>query len=373
MSDIQSIKIISTEVIDIPKPHVVYVIQISTPIRTWTVKRRFSDFISLNIELKSTVGKDPPGNLPPKQWSLIKSLTDEQLIRERSLILEQYLILILNSKNSIWRESFGFKDFLSIPSNLKNLKLVVEGEESEINFTIKSWLIEFKNLENLLKKIRSILLKRDSFALYQGNSIDSRKFSIESKKLLNEFKKRLEILEISLNNNFNFLKELSKGEKQRREELIYQLKIEYNNLIKISEIGVKVNNNNDSSSKNSKILQNENSSSSSSTLTTTTTTKTNVGRIFGQKSLSTTPTPLETNETRPLDDENLIQLQNNKMNNQDEQLKELSNLLKKQKQIGQEINQEIQEQNDLLFEIENDIDKTNRKLGKAKRQLNKLG
>jgi regulator of vacuolar morphogenesis len=61
------------------------------------------------------------------------------------------------------------------------------------------------------------------------------------------------------------------------------------------------------------------------------------------------------------------------MDNQDTQLSELSKLLRVQRQMGEEIHQEIEEQSEMLDELTTGVDKTQGKLGRAKRQMNKLG
>ncbi|KAK6905158.1 hypothetical protein L486_02382 [Kwoniella mangroviensis CBS 10435] len=373
MSDIQSIKIISTEVVDVPKSHVVYVIQVSTPIRTWTVKRRYSDFISLHSELKSSVGKEPPGSLPAKHWSLIKGVGDDKLIRERRILLEQYLILILTNKDPSFRQSYGFKDFLSVASNTN------PSHPSSVNFTSQSWLLEHTSLQNLLRSARSALLKRDALAS-MGDSVASRSSSIEAKKILKEASQRIHTLEDAL--GLDSMASMGEGEKKRRYEMVEQLKIERETLNRMAEVGIRTSTS--AFSRNSEPSGSR--SNGSSSFEPTGTTRSNggslnslpggfpqgqqisIGRTFGVKS-----PPQETSETRPLDDRGLLQLQVQKMDNQDDQLKELSKLLQRQKQMGEEIHQEIGEQNDLLDEIESGVDKTGRKLGKTKRELNRLG
>ncbi|WWC58069.1 uncharacterized protein I303_100604 [Kwoniella dejecticola CBS 10117] len=385
MSDIQSIKIISTEVVDTPKSHVVYVIQISTPIRAWTVSRRFSDFIALNAELKSTVGKDPPGHLPAKSWSLIKGVGDEKLIHERRIVLEQYLSLILTSKDSSWRDAYGFKDFLSVPShsNLSNHGPSSSSSTSTTTmtttkYTSQSWLIEHSSLQTLLRSARSALLKRDALA-GMGDSVGSRSSSIEAKKILKDLSSRIDILENALGGLA-----LGEGEKKRREEMIDQLRVEKNSLGKMAEVGVRTNLTSSGFSRASASEASNHGSGFSNSSNTTAGGSMNsipggfpsnnggvgVGRVFGAKSPQP---PQETAETRPLDDRGLMQLQATKMEDQDDQLKELSRVLQRQKQMGEEIHQEIGEQNEILDEIESGVDKTGRKLGKAKRQLNRLG
>lgn len=45
-------------------------ILVTTPTRTWTVSRRYNDFVALDAELKSSTGQEPPSPLPPKTWGL---------------------------------------------------------------------------------------------------------------------------------------------------------------------------------------------------------------------------------------------------------------------------------------------------------------
>ncbi|WRT63662.1 uncharacterized protein IL334_000585 [Kwoniella shivajii] len=372
MSDIQNIKIISTETVELPKSHIVYVIQISTPTRTWTVQRRYSDFLDLHTELKSSVGKEPPGKLPGKTWNW-RGLGDDKLIRERRILLEQYLSLLLTSKDSSFRSSYGFKDFLSIPSVT----------QQPTTFTSSSWLLEHTSLQALLRSARSSLLKRDALA-NMGDSTSSRSSGIESKRLLKDAQNRISTLSDSLDNS-NLSSTLGQGEKKRREEMIQELLVEKSNLSRMAEAGVKTTFNSTSNS-NANSGSNPNSAFSSHTSSAFAPSANggggsggsinsipggfpHQGRVFGVKPQA----PQETAETRPLDDRGLLQLQSSKIDNQDDQLKELSQILQRQKKMGEEIHQEIGQQNELLDDIESGVDKTGRKLGKTKRELNRLG
>ncbi|WVR03454.1 hypothetical protein IAU60_000445 [Kwoniella sp. DSM 27419] len=378
MSEIQDITIISTKTVDQPKPHTVYVIQISTPIRTWTVSRRYSDFVSLHAELKSSTGKEPPGTLPAKGWriglGLGRSAGDEKTIRERRVLLEQYLRLILTSKDSTWRQSYGFKDFLSVPSTQAGSSSAAGGGSagSQATWTAQSWLLEHTSLQGVLRSARSSLLKRDALA-GMGDPVASRSAAVEAKKLLKDCDARIGALDSALGNLT-----LGEGEKKRREEMVQGLKVEREGLGRMAEAGVRSSGFRDVSSgpagtgpgAASSAFAPGNTSSAGGSLNSLPGTFPHVqtGRVFGARA-----PPQETTETRPLGDRGLLQLQATKMDGQDEQLRELSKILNRQRQMGEEIHQEIGEQNDLLDEIESGVDKTGRKLGKAKRQLNRLG
>jgi regulator of vacuolar morphogenesis len=92
------------------------------------------------------------------------------------------------------------------------------------------------------------------------------------------------------------------------------------------------------------------------------------GRVFGRRS-----PPKETTETRPLDDRGLVQLQHTRMADQDTQLGTLSGLLQKQRHMGEEIASEIGVQNEMLEQLDNDVSRVGAKMGRAKRQMNRLG
>jgi len=93
-----------------------------------------------------------------------------------------------------------------------------------------------------------------------------------------------------------------------------------------------------------------------------------VVRVFGAPRQ-----PKESEETRPLDDAGLFQLQQTKMDNQDANLAELASILQRQKHLGLAIGDEISQQVELLDSLDNDVDKFGVKLSAAKKQLNKLG
>jgi len=93
-----------------------------------------------------------------------------------------------------------------------------------------------------------------------------------------------------------------------------------------------------------------------------------IARVFGvpQK-------PKETEETRPLDDHGLLQLQQVKMDQQDTQVAQLASILQRQKQLGTAINNELVHHNELLDGLSEDMDRVGGKLTAAKKQLNRLG
>ena len=56
-------------------------ILVTTPTRTWTVSRRYNDFVALDAELKSSTGQEPPSPLPPKTWGLSLGKNNRDRVR----------------------------------------------------------------------------------------------------------------------------------------------------------------------------------------------------------------------------------------------------------------------------------------------------
>ncbi|KIR55065.1 hypothetical protein I315_02302 [Cryptococcus gattii Ru294] len=369
MSDIQDISIISTKEVDTPKPHTVYVIQVTTPTRTWTVSRRYNDFVALHAELKSSTGQEPPSPLPPKTWGgLSLGKNNQDKVRERKPLLEQYLRSILNTKSHLWRSAYTFSDFLSIPSHTNSSNS--SHPKAGAKFTPQSWLLEHAALQTVLRSARSALLKRDALAS-MSNATGSRSAAVEAKRHLKEVGNRLEILGKGLTQ----LRDIGEGEMRRREELVEGLKVERESLSRMAEAGVR----------SAPSLSGNGTTAGSGTAAgngadgrrgeTSPWTLPGQpmpgalpsGRVFGARQ-----PPQETEQTRPLDDRQLLQFQTDTMAQQDDQLQNLSRLLQTQRRMGEEIHQEIESQNELLEHIEQSVDKTGRKLGKAKREMNRL-
>jgi regulator of vacuolar morphogenesis len=71
------------------------------------------------------------------------------------------------------------------------------------------------------------------------------------------------------------------------------------------------------------------------------------GRVLGK----------ETDQTRELDNEGVMQFQKQIMQNQDQSAEELLKILSRQKQLGVAINEELQIQKELLNQVDEDVDR----------------
>ncbi|GHJ90344.1 hypothetical protein NliqN6_6746 [Naganishia liquefaciens] len=380
MSEIQGIAVVGHQVKKDPKPHVTYSVKVSTSTRTWLVHRRYNDFVALNAELKSSTGKEPPGSLPPKHaWSLTRNVEDPKLVDERQRGLEAYLKTILIHRDPCWRTAFGFLDFLAVPSNTHSARTAsatasklasglpaVGGDDTTMLHTSTSWMTEYTALQHVLRSVRAALLKRDTLAQL-GDASGSRSAAVEAKRSIKELKVRLQGLE----NGLPLVEGLGQGERSRREGMVDSLKDEITNVEKMADAGIRVS---------APPLSASPAGGSRSTTPLNESARTALlgpspapppSRVFGTGAARTAPQ--ETAQTRPLDADGLVMLQKTQMDQQDAQLTQLSAVLQRQMRIGQEIGREVAEQNEMLDHMSSEADRVGGKLGRAKRQLNRLG
>lgn len=83
-------------------------------------------------------------------------------------------------------------------------------------------------------------------------------------------------------------------------------------------------------------------------------------------------TAVETDQTRGLNNQSLLQLQDASMEQQDETLANLLQSITRQKQLGLAINEELDYHNALLDQLDGDTHAVNARLNQAKRRTNKI-
>ncbi|KAF8741364.1 PhoX homologous domain, present in p47phox and p40phox, partial [Rhizoctonia solani] len=357
MAIIQSIHIRSHEIRTEPKPHTVYKIEVQGPVRSWPVWKRYSEFVDLDSELTKATGEAPPAPLPPKHafsFSFRRTLNDEKLLEERRSGLETYLRAIVSAKDPKWRDNISFREFLNAP----RAHTTAGGESATSQFTMASWLDEQADLMTMARDIRADLNKRD--ALSDRNDVQgAHTAGVSAKRKLSALVLRVGALakglaDLALNG-------MSQGELQRRSDMVARLQDDCEKLGKMVVAARQTSRGTErvlpSAADREKLL-NEAASS-----------RKPFGRVFGQRQ----PPPQETAETRPLDEQGLLQLQNTQMERQDEQLAQLSAILRRQNQIGVAIGSEISQQIEMLDELSTHVDSTGAKLANARKQLGRLG
>ena len=89
------------------------------------------------------------------------------------------------------------------------------------------------------------------------------------------------------------------------------------------------------------------------------------GRVLGA------PVP-ETDKTRELDNEGVVQLQKQMMQDQDLDVEELAKIVRRQKEMGLAIHGELELQNEMLKRVDEDADRVGRKIDIAKKRVGKI-
>ncbi|OSX67629.1 hypothetical protein POSPLADRAFT_1129634 [Postia placenta MAD-698-R-SB12] len=359
MSAIQAIHIRGYEERTNPKAHVVYRIEIQASVRSWQMWRRYSEFADLHVELTKSTGAPPPAELPPKRALSLFKTRNTAMLEERRAGLEIYLRAILSARDDRWRESFAFRDFLGVPVGRQN---GADGAAPS-QFTSSSWLDEHQDLLARVRDVRADINKRDALS-DRGDISASHQSNVQAKKKLAGVLTRVGVLEDGLRSLG--LSGMSEGELQRRTDMVARLRDDCEKLAKMVTvarmtsrgIGSAAERNPAAPSDRAALLETTSSSGFNKPAT----------RVFGAAAR-----PQETEQTRPLDDHGLMQLGQTQMEQQDQQLAQLSTILQRQKHLGLAIGSEIAEQNELLDDLTSDVDRVGNKLTSAKKQLNRLG
>ncbi|KAG6879713.1 hypothetical protein C0992_012561 [Termitomyces sp. T32_za158] len=350
MTAIQAVHIRGYEERSSPKPHTVYRIEIQAHVRSWQMWRRYSEFDDLHTELTKAVGSPPPGALPPKhKFAFIRSRTDTKLLEERRSGLEGYLRAILSAREDQWRESFPFKEFLGVPVSR-------QGIGPPTQFTASTWLDEHIELQTRIRAVRADINKRDALSDC-GDIAGSHAANVAAKAKLAGISTRISTLEKGLEDLG--LSGMSEGELQRRTDIAARLRDDHEKLTRMVTVARQT------SRPSAGTLNTPVPETDREALLGTNVFKP-VTRVFGAQ-------PKETEQTRPLDNHGIFTMQQVQMQEQDQQLAELSTILQRQKHLGMAISNEIGTQIELLDDLSNDVDRVGGKLTTTNRQLNRLG
>ncbi|CAI2165628.1 13755_t:CDS:1 [Funneliformis geosporum] len=370
IENIQNIYIRNIETRDTPKLHTVYRVEVNAAVRTWSVWKRYSEFDELNDKLIRLFPSNPPPYEMPAKHYFQSTLGNPVLVEERRRGLEDYLRGILFHKDDRWRETDEWREFLAIPTG--------RPLDPASNYTSESWLDEYNNIQAKAKEIRSLLNKRETHIARNEVQL-SHNFNLQAKKNLTYLGVRVSQLDSGLRGlaegNGKDGKVMSEGELRRRQDMLTEIKEEKDTLTKLvlttrTDISkaatpassvdrsalfrqpinrVMVGNNNGIPSKVSPVTPSR--------------------RVFGNNR-STMPT--ETEQTRGLDNDGLVNLQKQTMEDQDHHVEQFSAILSRHKHIGLAIGQELDYQNQLLTELDGDLERTSDKLKFTSRKMNSI-
>jgi regulator of vacuolar morphogenesis len=352
---IQSLSIPSHSTRTTPPPsHVVYNIQINTPTHSYSIAHRYSSFVALHESLTATLRSPPPGALPAKRaasWSLSSLvgmtpvLSPAQLV-ERRTGLEGWLRGLLSSKDARWAASSAFRAFLAAPP---------ESAGSRREFTTSTWMMEHGELVTVGRTLRGQFAKRDALILQKDAGAHA--VNLEAKRELVEFVRRIGGLGEGL-------KGLAKsgmvqGELQRRGDMVGKLQDDAETLGRTAATAPRP--------PTSHTRDSDAPPAARAALLNLPAHKA-PSRVLGAARPGR-----ETNETRPLDNAGLMQLQANYVAEQDSKLDSLTAVLRRQRELGIMISDELAVHSELLDVIDKGTDKVQASLKDAGKQLKRLG
>jgi len=361
MTAIQAIYVRGWEERPEPKAHVVYRIEIQASVRSWHMWRRYSEFVDLHTELSKSAGAPPPAELPPKHPFSLFRTQNPATLEERRAALEHYLRAILSAKDDRWREAFALRDFLGVPVG-KHGGVGGGDPGAPAQFTSSSWLDEHTDLQARVRDVRADINRRDALA-DRGDVSASHQSNVQAKKKLAGILTRVGTLDDGL--RALGMSGMSEGELQRRSDMVARLRDDCEKLAKMVTVarltsrglGSSAERNPAASSDRAALLDSPSSSGLNRPV-----------RVFGAAAK-----PQETEQTRPLDDHGVLQLQQTQMDQQDQQLSTLTTILQRQRQLGLAIHGEISQQNEMLDDLTNEVDRVGGKLTSTKKQMNRLG
>ncbi|KAI9891131.1 MAG: hypothetical protein M1814_003330 [Vezdaea aestivalis] len=331
------------------KTYTQYDVALRLPLRSYTVQKRFSEFIDLHTALANETGTAPPFALPQKSW-FTRTVTSPALTAQRRQGLEQYMQSINEAENTTWRTASAWRAFLNLPTSLDSAysssaaqlhgKLVSPAGGGAPISDSRIWLDCHKELKIYLHDARLFLAKRDQASTSQSQHENS----AAAKRNLVRAGSMISALEEGLNTFSKASSEaqgssaLGDGELRRRRDLVDNAKQEKDGLESLL-ISMATSSGKDT-----------NAAASEGEKTALIGGGTRRGRVLGG------PVP-ETDRTRELDNTGVLQLQRQMMDEQNSSLERLQKIVARQREIGTSINTELEEQVAMLKLVDEDVDR----------------
>ena len=353
-------------------PYTIYNITLRLPLRTFIVQKRYSDFADLDKALKAQFGENTPAPIPSKGWKLpmlgMGTGINPQKVEERRQALEAYLRAIAESGDGRWRNTSVWRQFLNLPSASTTASSTRSEAHSAItgvgstegggrNLDAASWLDVHREAKQCLHDARLWLGKRDAAGTSKGEheaGAGAKKCLVKAGGLIIVLEEGLE----SLAKN----KSLGDGEMRRRKDLVGQLRTEKEGLERLNvSMAIKGNMAGNASSST---LGAADAASTKSSLFVNTSGSQRKGRVLGA--------PQETDKTRELDNQGVLQLQQQIMQEQDMDVGELAKIIRRQREMAVGIHEEIEVQNEMLGRLDEDVDRVQGKVDVAKKRAGRI-
>lgn len=355
------------------KPYTEYTVKIDHPFprATSSVSKRYTDFSNLDSALRSAVAA-PPASLPPKSWSLFglgSSLGSPEQVEKRRQGLEQYLRAIETSEDARWRASKPYREFLELDDKEGKRPVSFPGSQFGKDRVRDSsdWLDKHAEVKSCLQDARRWLTAREQASAASAQhdaAANAKRALLRAESLLSALEEGLRRLSSTSSDG----ERLGDGEARRRKDMISSSRKERDGLESVlNTMAAKA------------ALSGSGTLSTPSTSTAAVTAEQKAGLfktaanskpLSGRRVLG--GAPVETDRTRELDNDGVLQLQKQIIQEQDADLVDLTTVVKRMRQMGVAINEEIVEQNALLGLLEEDVERVDGKIRIAKKRVDKI-
>ncbi|KAH8589971.1 Phox homologous domain-containing protein [Bisporella sp. PMI_857] len=350
------------------KPFTLYNITLRLPLRSFVVQKRYSDFLDLHKSLASLVADAPPEPLPGKSW-FKSTASSPELTETRRVALEKYLRAIAENPDRRWRDTSVWRQFLNLPSSSAGSSSSVRGNlEASYQrgfgngaaMDPQVWLDVHREMKEHLKEARLFLGKRDGATTAQAQyemGAKAKSALVKSGTLLGNLEEGLKAFAEEERRSGRH--KLGEGELRRRRDLLSSARTEKDGLEKLNlSLAVK-------SHGNGSIVGNAKATPQDKADLFGLNVSRPPGRVLGA------PVP-ETDKTRELDHEGVLQLQKQIMQDQDLDVEELTKIVRRQKEMGLAIHSELELQNEMLVRVDEDATRVKRKIDIAKNRAAKI-
>lgn len=347
--------------------YTLYNIHLRLPLRTLTLSKRYTDFAALHASLTAQTTQPPPAPLPRKTW-FSSTTTNATLREDRRRALEVYLRAINDDGDSRWRNSGAWRAFLNLPSSAagganggsgegggaggrlterSSAAGAADGKEAITDPAF--WLDSYRDMKAHLHDARLHLTRRDQETTPQRqheSSAMAKSSLVRAGSGMTALENGLKEMGASGGRNGEARSTagksgLGEGELRRRKDLVANAKKEKDGMEDLLN-AMSAKRRIDSAvasiqDKEALVGGGKNGKASGA----------RSGRVLGK----------ETERTRELDNQGVLQLQRQTMEDQDVSVDELRKIVARQHELGIAINAELEVQSDLLKLTDEDADR----------------
>jgi regulator of vacuolar morphogenesis len=354
------------------KPFTLYNITLRLPLRTFVVQKRYSDFVTLHSSLTSLVSSPPPAPLPSKSW-FKSTASSPELTETRRQGLEAYLRAIAEGPDRRWRETSVWRSFLNLPSTSGSGSSVrnelaaanqraMGSQAGQMASDPQVWLDLHREMKGQLHDARLFLGRRDGATTAQRQyeaGANAKRCLVKAGGLIGNLEEGLKIMtEGEKRGDYG---KVGQGELRRRRDLLGSAKVEREGLEKLAvSLAVKNQGSNGNGAGGAVATQQDKNALFDPGVSKL------GGRVLGGP-----PVP-ETERTRELDNNGVLQLQQQMMQDQDYDVEELAKIVRRQREMGLAIHGELELQNEMLKRVDEDADRVARKIEVAKKRVGKI-